>query len=67
MIEFLDENTGYHISNIVILFVFSFLYTVMMLRAFRMHRYFFKEFLKNFFTTLVIYGIYMLFLFSKTI
>ncbi len=67
MIEFLGENMGYHISNVVILFIFSFLYTIMKLRAFRVHSYFFKEFLKNFFTTLFIYVIYMLFLFSKTV
>ncbi len=67
MIELLAENSTYHISNIIVLFVFSFLYTIVRLKAFRVHSYFFKEFLKNFFTTLFIYGLYLLFLFSKTI
>ena len=67
MIEFLGENIGYHISNVVILFVFSFLYTITILKAFRANKYFFYEFIKNFFTTLFLYGLYMLFLFSKTI
>jgi len=67
MIEFLPENIEYHISNIIILFVFSFMYTIIRLKMFRVHSYFFKEFMKNFFSTLFIYGIYMLFLFSKTV
>lgn len=65
MIEFFAENINYHVSNIVILFVFSFIYTIIRLRVFRVHKYFFKEFIKNFFSTLFIYGIYMLFLFPE--
>jgi len=67
MVELLAQNIDYHISNVIILFLFSFLYTIIRLRVFRIHWYFLKEFTKNFFSTLLIYGIYMLFLFSKTI
>ena len=67
MVEFLAENIDYHISNMLILFGFSFLYTVIKLRIFRANIYFLKEYMKNFFATIFIYLLYLLFLASKTL
>jgi len=63
--EFLSENISYYISNVVLLLVFSFFYTLFKLKVFRANNFFLKEFLKNFFAGIVIYIIYILFLFSK--
>jgi len=65
MSQFVVENMLHHISNVVLLLVFSFFYTLFKLKIFRANNFFLKEFLKNFFAGIVIYIIYILFLFSK--
>jgi len=65
MSEFLSENMLHHISNVMLLLGFSFFYTIFKLKIFRANNFFLKEFLKNFFSGIVIYIIYILFLFSK--
>ena len=62
----MNELLSYHLSNIIILFIFSFIYTTIRLHAFRLCGYFFREFGKNFFSSLFVYGIYIVFTLSKT-
>jgi|AAUQ01.1.fsa_nt_gi hypothetical protein len=62
MIELLIENIDYHISNILILFSFSLVYTTIKLRFFRVNIFFLKEFMKNFFAIISIYLLYILLL-----